>query len=218
MKIFNLLAAACVLLASAALAMASAESAGMTAEEALSLLVEGNARFVEGGAEHPNQSAERVAEVTAGQHPFAGVVGCSDSRVPPEIIFDQGIGDLFVIRTAGQVMDDATLGSIEYAVEHLHVPLIVVLGHDSCGAVTAAVEGGEAEGHLVSIVEGIAPAVEAAGNESDVLNSAIDANIDMVVENLKSSQPILAQAASEGQVQIMGARYHLDTGMVDFNE
>jgi len=205
-------------MASSALAMASGGSSVMTAEEALIMLMEGNARFVQGNAEHPHQSGDRLAEVVGGQHPFAVVVGCSDSRVPPEIIFDQGIGDIFVIRTAGQVMDNATMGSIEYAVEHLNVPLIVVLGHDTCGAVTAAVEGGDAEGHLVSIVEGIAPAVEAAGNDGDILNAAIDANIDMVVENLKSSLPILAQAVSEGHVQVIGARYHLDSCEVEFNE
>ncbi|MDD2837205.1 MAG: carbonic anhydrase, partial [Methanothrix sp.] len=118
-------------------ATASEEESGISSEQALQMLMEGNARFVSGNVIHPDQTADRRSELVSGQHPFAIVVGCSDSRVPPEVVFDQGLGDIFVIRTAGQVMDKVTLASIEYAVEHLNVPLILVLGHDSCGAVTA---------------------------------------------------------------------------------
>lgn len=129
---------------------------------------------------------QRRSELIAGQNPFAIIVGCSDSRIPPEVIFDQGLGDIFVIRTAGQVMDNVSIGSIEYAVEHLGVPLVVVLGHDGCGAVTAATEGGEVPGHLDSLVNFILPAVGQAremGNSSELL--------------------------------IVGARYHLDSGEVE---
>ena len=116
----------------------------MTSEQALQTLLDGNKRFVAGQARHPNQSSERLAEVTRGQRPIAIVVSCSDSRIPPEIVFDQGLGDIFVVRTAGHVLDDAALASIEYAAEHLHVPLAVALGHQDCGAVKAAVGGGDA--------------------------------------------------------------------------
>ena len=107
----------------------------------------------------PNQGVERRKELVEGQHPFAIILCCSDSRVPPEVIFDQGLGDLFIVRTAGNVFDNIALGSIEYAVEHLEVPLLVVLGHGQCGAVTATVEGGHAPGHISNVVEAIQPAV-----------------------------------------------------------
>jgi carbonic anhydrase len=184
------------------------------------MLMDGNARFVSGSVTHPNQSQERLAEVVSAQHPFAVVVGCSDSRIPPEIVFDQGIGDIFVIRTAGEVMDDAALGSIEYAVEHLNVSLVMVLGHDSCGAVKATIAGGEAPGHLAYLVDAIEPAVNAseAGGEENLLNASIDANTEMIVEQLKSTQPILSEYVDEGKLEIVGARYHLDDGSVELLE
>lgn len=200
---------------------ASEENSGITAEQALQKLMDGNARFVSGDVEHPNQSAERRAEVVSGQHPFAIVVGCSDSRVPPEIIFDQGIGDIFVIRTAGQVLDDAALGSIEYGAEHLGVPLVVVLGHDSCGAVKATVEGGEAQGHIANLVEAIQPAVDEARNEAsedELLNASIDINIKNIVDQLETSEPILSDLVEKGELTIVGARYHLDSGEVEIVE
>jgi carbonic anhydrase len=204
-------------MALAIMAMGTDEKVGVTSEQAMKMLMDGNARFVSGNLTHPDQSPERRAEVLAGQHPFAVIVGCSDSRVPPEVIFDQGIGDLFVIRTAGEVMDNATLGSIEYAVEHLNVPLVVVLGHDSCGAVTAAISGGEAPGHLISLVEAITPAVEEArGMKGDLLNNSIDMNTKNIVEELKTTGPILSEAVKEGKLQIAPARYHLASGAVEF--
>lgn len=192
------------------------DTASMTAELALGKLLEGNARFVAGNVTHPNQSAERRAEVVSAQHPFAVIVSCSDSRVPPEIIFDQGIGDLFVIRTAGEVMDNATLGTIEYAIEHLNASLIVVLGHDSCGAVKAAVVGGEAPGHINYLVEAIKPSVDKAnGMSGDILNNSIDVNTRDIVAQLGSTKPIISEAVKGGKLKIMGARYHLDTGRVE---
>ncbi len=190
---------------------------GMTADQSMKKLMEGNDRFVSGKVCHPNQSAERRAEVVSAQHPhpFAVVVSCSDSRVPPEILFDQGIGDIFVIRTAGEVMDNATLGTIEYAVEHLNIPLIVVLGHDNCGAVKAAVTG-EAPGHINYLVEAIKPAVnKAKGMKGDLLNNAIDINTHDVVAQLEATKPILSEAVKEGKLKIVGARYHLDSGAVE---
>ena len=208
------------LIASSAIIMASAseEAGSITPELALQQLMEGNLRYAQGNASHPHQSLERRAELVSGQHPFAVILGCSDSRIPPELIFDQGLGDVFVIRTAGEVVDNASLASIEYAVEHLDVPLVVVLGHDSCGAVTAAVQGGEAEGHLGSLMDFIRPAVEQAreaGEGSDLLNGSIDNNVFNIVEALKSSQPVLSEKVEAGELMILGARYRLDSGLVE---
>lgn len=201
-----------------AIALASEENSGITGEQALQKLMEGNARYASGNASHPDQSMQRRSELIAGQHPFAVIIGCSDSRIPPEVIFDQGLGDIFVIRTAGQVMDNVSIGSIEYAVEHLGVPLVVVLGHDSCGAVTAATEGSEVPGHLDSLVNFILPAVEQAremGNSSELLNNSIDNNIYNIVDDLLASQPILSEKVEKGELLIVGARYHLDSGEVE---
>ena len=210
----------CTSLALVLVAAASDESSKIAGDEALKMLMDGNARFVSGSTTHPNQSQERLAEVVSAQHPFAIVVGCSDSRIPPEIVFDQGVGDIFVIRTAGEVMDNATLGSIEYGVEHLNISLVMVLGHDSCGAVKAAVVGGEAPGHIAYLIEAIDPAVKSceANDEEDLLNCSIDANTAMVVEQLKSTEPILSEYVDEGKLQVVGARYHLDDGSVELLE
>jgi carbonic anhydrase len=200
------------------LTAASDEKPVITAQQALQKLAEGNARFVQEKGDHPHQSAERRAEVVSGQNPFAVILGCSDSRVPPEIIFDQGIGDLFVVRTAGQVVDDVALGSIEYAIEHLGVPLVVVLGHDQCGAVNATISGGEAAGHIGSLVAAINPAVERArkkGREEQLLSNSIDENSRQIALQLRSSEPLLSELAKEGNLEIVGARYRLDSGRVE---
>ena len=185
-------------------------------------LLEGNARYVSGNVSHQDQYVvERRTDLISSQHPIAVVVGCSDSRVPPEAVFDQGLGDIFVVRTAGQVLDNASLGSIEYAVEHLGVPLVIVLGHDSCGAVTAAVKGGEAPGHLKDLVEFIQPAVEEAkemNNDSELLNNSINNNIKNIQRYLESSEPILYEEVQKGELSIVGARYHLDSGVVQIIE
>jgi len=202
-------------------ALSADEGSGISGEHALEKLMDGNARFTSGNVAHPDQSLERRSELIAGQHPFAVVVGCSDSRIPPEVVFDQGLGDLFVIRTAGQVMDNVTIASIEYAVEHLGVALVVVLGHDSCGAVTAVVKGGEVEGHLDSLVDYIAPAVHEAketGNESELLDNSIDNNIFNIVDELEASEPVLSEKVEAGELMIVGARYHLDSGEVEIFE
>ena len=184
---------------------------------ALNLLREGNARFVTEHASHPSQSAERRADVAKGQHPFAVILACADSRVSPEIVFDQGLGDLFVIRNAGNVLDDDVIGSMEYAVEHLHSSLIVVLGHSSCGAVTAAVAGGEAPGHISAIVHAIQPAVELAKKEKgDVLNNAIRINAKLSTSALDHSEPILHEAVTAGHVKVVAAVYDLASGKVEF--
>ncbi len=213
MKILTFLAIGPLILACMLAAVASEEKTGMTADQAMKNLLEGNDRFVSGNFVHPDHSiAERRAEVVSAQHPFAVAVTCSDSRVPPEIVFDQGLGDIFVVRTAGEVMDNVTLGTIEYAVDHLNVPLVLVLGHDGCGAVEAAVLGGEAPGHIAGLVEAIKPAVETAkGMKGDLLNNSIDVNTQNIVDELKLSQPILYPAVKEGMLKIVGARYRLDS-------
>lgn len=180
-------------------------------------LNDGNSRFAKGEAVHSNQSVERRNELTKGQKPFAVIVSCSDSRVPPEIIFDQGLGDLFVIRTAGHVVDDIALASIEYAVEHLHVELIVVLGHERCGAVDAAVKGGELPGHLGKLISEIEPAVEQAEKEEgDLLANSVHENIHRVVRQLKNSGPIIKEFIEHHELEIIGAYYDLDDGIVTF--
>jgi len=190
------------------------EHAAISGDAALQKLIDGNKRYAAAQLTHPDQSKERITEVTKGQHPFAIILGCSDSRVPPEIIFDQGIGDLFIIRVAGNITDNAALGSIEYAVEHLGVKLIVVLGHEKCGAVDATVKGGEAPGHIKYLVDAIKPAVEKAKNQNgDLLDNAIKNNVEIVVNQLKSSTPILKEAVEKG-LEIIGARYDLDEGTV----
>jgi carbonic anhydrase len=190
----------------------------VTPAEARSILVEGNARFVAGSLQHPRQTPVRRAELSSSQHPVAVILGCADSRTGPEILFDQGLGDLFVVREAGNVVDDHALGSIEYAVEHLHTPLIVVLGHERCGAIAAACDTvaahAHADGHIESLVASIRPAVDAtAGKDAD---ATCKANVRNVVKALRSSEPILRHTAAEGKVEVLGAYYDLDTGTVTF--
>lgn len=188
-----------------------------SADASIKKLVDGNKRFVENKPTHQNQNAKRREEVAKGQKPFAVVLTCSDSRVPPEILFDQGIGDLFVIRTAGNIVDDIGLGSIEYAVEHLKVPLVVVLGHEKCGAVDATVKGGEAPGHIKALVSNIVRAVDKARSKTgDLLENSIKQNIDNVVEQISKSKPILEEFVHNKKIKVVGARYDLDDGMVTF--
>jgi carbonic anhydrase len=187
-------------------------------EEALQLLKEGNQRFIAGKSIKPNQDINRIKEVATGQYPFATIVGCSDSRVPNEIIFDQGVGDLFIVRTAGQVSTYASWGSIEFAEEVLGTKLIVVLGHTQCGAVSAAVKLPEVPGHIVTLINAIKPAVEKAkaSNPQDLLDASIRENIKAQVEQLRNLEPVLAKRVREGSIQIIGALYHLESGEVEF--
>ena len=166
----------------------------------------------------PVRRRNRRTELAKTQHPFAAIVSCSDSRVPPEIVFDQGLGDLFVVRVAGNVINDEGLGSIEYAVDHLGTRLILVLGHQRCGAVDAAKQTiaakGKAPGHIQSLVTAIKPAVEATAK--DDLETTIKANVKNVVQALRSSTPILKAEVDSGKIQVVGGYYSLDTGAVTF--
>jgi carbonic anhydrase len=186
--------------------------------EAISKLKEGNGRYTSGNLQHPGQTAERRTELANTQHPFASIVSCSDSRVPPEIVFDQGLGDLFIVRVAGNVINAEGLGSIEYSVDHLGTRLILVLGHQRCGAVDAARETiaakGKAPGHIESLVKAIKPAVEATAK--DDLETTIKANVKNVVQALRSSTPILKAKVDSGEIQVIGGYYSLDTGAVTF--
>ena len=184
--------------------------------DALSRLLAGNHRYVTGTVAHPNQTAGRRRTVASSQHPFAIILGCSDSRVPPEVVFDQGLGDLFVIRVAGNIADPAALGSIEYAAEHLGVGLVVVLGHSRCGAVDAAVKGGEAPGHIPVLVDAIMPAVEKTREQpGDRLDNAVKANALLVAEQLRTSDPVLSHLVHDGKLRVVAARYDLESGKVD---
>jgi len=184
--------------------------------DALPRLLAGNHRYVTGTVAHPNQTAGRRRAVAGSQHPFAIILGCADSRVPPEVVFDQGLGDLFVVRVAGNIADPAALASIEYAAEHLGVELIVVLGHSRCGAVDAAVKGGEAPGHLSVLVDAIMPAVEKTRDQpGDRLNNAVKANALLVAEQLRTSDPVLSHLVQDGKLRVVAALYDLDSGKVD---
>ncbi|MEQ8155955.1 MAG: carbonic anhydrase [Clostridiaceae bacterium] len=193
-----------------------------SAKDAKQLLEDGNKRFVSGNVLNKNISDTRRKDLSAnGQHPFAVVVGCSDSRVAAEEIFDQGLGDIFVVRDAGNVIDPIVLGSIEYGAEHLGSPLIVVLGHEKCGAVKATVDGGEAAGSIDSIVEKIKPSLEkvkAAGTASaDLAEKTTDENIKNSIVDIEKS-PVIKHLVESGKVTVVGAKYHIETGEVTFIE
>jgi carbonic anhydrase len=202
-----------------AVALASAVAAdpsspSVSPSEALARLKAGNARFANRATSTSKPTAARRAETAKGQHPFAIVVGCADSRTAPEILFDQNIGDLFVVRTAGNLVDDYALGSIEYAVEHLGARLVVVLGHERCGAVRAALSGGDAPGHIHALVQAIHPAVEATkGQPGDPLTNAIHENDALVAAKIRQKARF-GELAS--QVRIIDAYYSLDTGRVEW--
>jgi carbonic anhydrase len=191
------------------------ESQPLSAGEALRRLQQGNARYAAHHLKHPDQSAHRMHAVEQGQHPFAVILGCSDSRVPPEIIFDQGLGDLFVIRVAGAVPGDEVLGSIEYAVEHLQTSLVVVLGHEQCGAVAAVAAGEAHEGHTGSFLDDIEPYVVAArGLPGDLAHNLMCISVDGFAWRIRQSEPILTERVASGKVKVLAAHYELHTGKV----
>jgi carbonic anhydrase len=188
----------------------------LTPDSALAKLVAGNARYAKGNVIHPHQSVSRRTEVASqGQKPFAIVVGCSDSRTSPEIVFDQGLGDIFVTRLAGNIVDKAALGSIEYAIAHFGSAVIVVLGHEKCGAVDAAMQGGKAPGQIGAVVKPILPAVAAAKKAGhDTLDGAIEENAHLIATGLPGRSKILSDAIKEGKLKIVSAYYDLHTGRV----
>jgi carbonic anhydrase len=190
----------------------------MTPEQALAELRAGNERFITGTRIHPNQDAEHRAALADAQAPFAVIFGCSDSRLAAEIIFDRGLGDMFVIRTAGHTIGTEVLGSIEYAVTILHTPLVVVLGHDSCGAVLAArdavQEGTRAEGHVGALVDAVVPSVRAAAaqNLDGDIDKIVEVHIRRTVEQLPRESPVLSAAVAAGTCAVVGMYYQLAAG------
>jgi carbonic anhydrase len=204
-----------VVLASCAVLMAANEPA-LSPDEALKNLLDGNARYVASKSVHPDQTTKRRTEVAAGQHPFAVILGCADSRVPPELIFDQGLGDLFVIRVAGNVASAEVLGSVEYAVEHLGVPVVMVLGHEKCGAVKATAEHEDGDVHVASLVKAIEPAVhEARQQKGDLVHNAVACNVKNAARTIAAATPTLKSLIAAGKLKVIGADYDLATGKVD---
>ena len=201
----------------------------LTAQEALVRLQEGNQRFVEGKSTRNTNYTQRRNELVDGQTPFAIILGCSDSRVPTEIVFDQGLGDLFVIRIAGNIVAPSQIGSIEFAVETFQTPLVVVLGHTHCGAVAATLNQirqpqASRSQHLRSIVERIRPAVEPLSEiwtdlaHEQLLERAIRSNVRMSVNQLRHGSSFLEKMYDSGSLWIVGAEYSLESGEVDFFE
>ncbi|MEW6420032.1 MAG: carbonic anhydrase [Nitrospirota bacterium] len=196
--------------------------AGTAGDEALQKLMDGNKRFVSSKLMKKDLGDTKRKELLKGQKPFATIITCSDSRVPPELIFDQGLGDIFIIRVAGNVVDPIELGSIEYGVEHLHTPLLFILGHEKCGAVTATVEAeGAPEGNIGAIVKKIKPAADTAkkkgGTKEKIVETAIEENVKNVYKDTMKSS-IVSHLVQEGKLKIVGGIYMLSTGKVEMIE
>ncbi|MDQ4490296.1 carbonic anhydrase [Sinomonas sp. ASV486] len=192
----------------------------LTPAQAWQQLREGNQRFVEGRSSHPNQDAARRTELVSQQDPICVIFGCSDSRLAAEIIFDLGLGDAFVVRSAGHVIDEAVLGSLEYAIDPLNVPLIVVLGHDSCGAVTASVNAYETgimpQGFVRDLVERIMPSVlTAQRNGVTDVDSTVVEHVKQTGARLLETSQIIAKAVQEGRTAVLGVCYHLAEGKAE---
>ncbi|MTJ08873.1 carbonic anhydrase [Anabaena sp. UHCC 0253] len=186
----------------------------ISADEALQLLMDGNDRFANRKRRYGNQGSTRLREVAKGQKPFASILGCADSRVPAEIVFDQGLGDLFVCRVAGNIATPEEIGSLEFGSLVLGAKVIMVLGHERCGAVDATIKGAQVPGQIGSLLEAIKPGVEKSqGQPGDRLENACKANILVQIDNLKAS-PVLLELIKLNKLQIVGGYYDLDTGKV----
>ncbi|MFI9761625.1 carbonic anhydrase [Streptomyces sp. NPDC051963] len=203
--------------ASAATPTAAARPRPSTPAEALRALAAGNRRWRTFREQHPDETAAVRTELTSGQHPFALILGCIDSRVPPELVFDQGLGDLMTVRSGGEVLDEAVLGSVAYGVLELGIPLVMVLGHQSCGAVRAAVESDESgeqlPAHIQYLADQIKPAIVRSVEGDARVDATIDANVRLIHSRL-AAEPDLAAKVAGGQLAIVGARYELNTQLV----
>ena len=187
----------------------------LTGTEALQILLDGNKRFVSGRLEHPNHCEESRKGLIGGQDPFAVILACADSRVPPVDVFDQGLGDLFVVRVAGNIINDQILGSIEYAVSHLHTPLVMVMGHSSCGAVGAVSQGVKLLGHIASLTPSIDAALKKAkGLEGCWVDNAAKELALTTAKKIATSEPIMADLVQEGKVTVVATYYDLESGEV----
>ncbi|MEH1908443.1 MAG: carbonic anhydrase [Nostoc sp.] len=186
----------------------------ITPDKALQELLDGNERFAQRKSRNPHQTYSRLAEVAKGQKPFASILSCADSRVPSEIVFDQGLGDLFVCRVAGNIATREEIGSLEFGSLVLGSKVIMVVGHERCGAVDAAIKGAEVPGQIGSLLEAIKPSVESSkGKSGDKLENACKANVLAQMKNLKSS-PVLSELIKAEKLKIVGAYYDLDTGKI----
>lgn len=196
------------------IAQAEPDKSKFTPEQALNELMAGNQRFVKEKRQKPNQNVQRVKAVAQGQSPFAAILGCADSRVPLEIVFDQGIGDLFVVRIAGNIAGTEEIASQEFGTLVLGAKVLMILGHERCGAVQAALDGKSLPGSLNSLVSAIRPAVNnSKGQSGDPLDNAIKENVKVQVANLKKS-PIISDLVKEGKLKVVGGYYDLDTGEI----
>ncbi|MBU3109129.1 carbonic anhydrase [Clostridium gasigenes] len=194
----------------------------VNADEALNLLKDGNKRFVDGKEKNTDLTEERKSDLFEdGQYPYAVIISCSDSRVPPELLFNEGFGNIFVIRNAGNVVDQISLGSIEYGVEHLGAPLIMVLGHEKCGAVKATIDGGDFSENIGAIAKGITPAYNSAKisikDNKLIYSNTEDENIKQSVNEIKNSE-VIKHLLEENKVKVVGAKYSLETGKVIVSE
>ncbi|MGB9617991.1 MAG: carbonic anhydrase [Desulfomonilaceae bacterium] len=199
----------------------------MTSEAALDELRAGNVRFASGDIRHPNTDKETLRSCSRGQNPFACILACSDSRVPVDLIFDRGVGDLFVVQVAGNVLGDDQMGSVEYAVEHLGTPLLVIVGHNNCGMVKAVYDHGELSGRLAAISKKIVPAVETAkkapmtGQEGEhsalsPVDRAARINVWNAVEDALCNSSVIRSRVQAGACQVVGAFYWIDTGEIEW--
>lgn len=191
---------------------------GISADEALNKLKDGNQRFVEMKLQHPDESLQRRIEMQQGQHPFAAILSCSDSRVPLEIIFDQGLGDLFEIKNAGNVLDEHVIGSIEYAVMHAGVKLVVIMGHEDCGAVAATLSGERDTKFIKSLKNAIKPAIRLCKKQHKEINSdnVVRAHVMQDIEELMSKDNELVHYMKVHNVKLIPAYYSIETGKVEF--
>jgi carbonic anhydrase len=191
-------------------------------ENLMETLLQGNERFSEDHPLHPDQTLDRLRDLSQGQHPVAAIVSCSDSRVPPELIFDQGLGDLFVIRNAGNIVADYEIGSVEYAIEHLEVPLVIILGHTKCGAIGAFVEHEHEHSHHYSeYIQKIIDFIDAEEEEQvlqrgtdDFYEKAIEANVLHGIHELKNKIPLVSELIAAKKLRVVGAIYDVETGRV----
>jgi len=200
----------------------------MNADKALQTLIEGNQRYIAGTSDDAELTiTTRRQSVNAGQSPFAVILGCSDSRVPVELVFNQGLGDLFVIRVAGNIAAPSQIGSVEYACQHLGTRLVVVLGHSHCGAINATVDSllgelDELSPNIASIVDHVSPAVHPVvmhkqyTDKDELINQAMRANVEQSVSGLQMRSPILRDMVNKNKIKIIGAEYSIETGVVDF--
>lgn len=205
--------AAAALLCSMPICFAAEPLTTEPAQTPLQTILAGNQRFANNHALHPHQSSDWAHSLSHEQHPLVAILTCSDSRITPEVIFDQGLGDIFDVRVAGNIVDAAVLGSLEYAVAHLHVPLIVVLGHQHCGAVEAAIHQEHPHNHINTIIRALAPAVKHANGS---VETAVQQNVALTLHKLQHA-PVLQDKLQSGQLQIVGGYYNLETGLVELS-